>query len=643
MATVRSLDVNLGLNTAAFTAGRKSASKGAQDLASDMATRMGVVSGLVSGGVGVAFDLIKGLASSAIGAVSSAVGSIKGQISQVGDIQDLMVATGLSADLITSVGVAAKLAGSDQAAFNDQLGKFTKTLAEAKNGSATAQAALAGVGITLDDLSSKTPDQLFNKMVDGVSSMDDPLRKANVAIDLFGKGGLEAVKWLDKGSIAAGVKDAQAFGLAMTAVDARQMDAAGDAMDRVGMLVDGLQRQIALHLSPFIEAAANHLVEFGVSGGSASEWVIWGLEKVVGSVAYLADFISLLKGSWNDVSWAINTANGFILLGIDALGSGWVKLINLLPGVEIEWTNTIKKASDVMFAEADKANKAASKAYRDWNEGTNQAAVKKWFGDVEKASKDAAASVANNPISPAVHPNAIEQVKKVTDELGKLRMSVASMGTSEDQKKILDLKAMGAGPEQLAEAQRLIDQLGQAEGIKRTTDELDRLRKSVATIGLIEDQKKLFDLRAMGASPEQIAEAQRLIDQLGQSKHLTDLEKQAETIRKGLQTPLDVLNEQKGKTDELFARGLLSAEEYEAQLAKLKTDFDGKTQDQKDDFSNKLATTAEQRFAVVVNNDQGGIPRQQLTAAQTTAKKVGELVALLKGKAVELVGIEGAI
>ncbi len=52
-------------------------------------------------------------------------------------------------------------------------------------------------------------------------------------------------------------KEVKDFGLSLSAIDAAKVEAANDAMDRVGLATEAVQNRIAVELSPIITAMAN--------------------------------------------------------------------------------------------------------------------------------------------------------------------------------------------------------------------------------------------------------------------------------------------------------------------------------------------------------------------------------------------------
>lgn len=95
-------------------------------------------------------------------------------------------------------------------------------------GNTDALAALSKLGIGLDDLRAKAPDEQFMMIARAVREIEDPIDRARTAMELFGKAGAQILP-----SLRADV-DAIAEGTAtMTEEQIKQLDALGDAWQRL--------------------------------------------------------------------------------------------------------------------------------------------------------------------------------------------------------------------------------------------------------------------------------------------------------------------------------------------------------------------------------------------------------------------------
>lgn len=107
---------------------------------------------------------------------------------------------------------------------------------------------------------------------------------------------------------------------------------------------------------------------------------------------------------------------------------------------------------------------------------------------------------------------------KVVEAIAKLKQDVETFMMTKSERTLFDLKAIGATTEQLEEARRLLEQLERMEKTKANAeqiqDAIDQLKYNVKTFFMTEAEKALFDLKALGATEDQLEEARQLLMQL---------------------------------------------------------------------------------------------------------------------------------
>ncbi len=122
---------------------------------------------------------------------------------QLDDISDR---TGLAASKVQLLQRAAIEAGVGGEALVGALERMTRNIGQAATGSEQAQQAIAGLGIRLDELVGKEPDQQMQLIARALASIQDPAERAARATEIFGKGStklLELLKDFDGATKAA--------------------------------------------------------------------------------------------------------------------------------------------------------------------------------------------------------------------------------------------------------------------------------------------------------------------------------------------------------------------------------------------------------------------------------------------------------
>jgi len=416
---------------------------------------------------------------------------------------------GIATEKLVGLQYAADLAGVSNEELTGGLEKLLKTLGAIGGGGAagaSAVAAFEAVGLSMADLSGKSPDQIFAMIGDGLAGISEPGNRATAAINIFGKSAQGLLPLLFEGvaGMDALQKRAEELGLSFTRVDAAQVEAANDALSTAGKIFEGIGQKIAVELSPFITAAADAMTAFATSGSGSGEVVTNAVEWIATTVAKLSDWVSGLNSLWLSFKAIVVGAAAGALIAIDLLGKGVVALLNLLPGVNIEWTDTFSVMAEDMKKQADELADAATEAQDKFLSGANSAAVGTFFDDLRKKSAEAAKAAAeakpkNNPFE-AMDVGAEE----AADAIDKLRTKVEQFSMSEKERAVAELIASGATAEQTEEAKKLLSTLDELEAAKDRQKELDNLAAQVMEDNILPFEKyqqqldQLSDLLLMG-------------------------------------------------------------------------------------------------------------------------------------------------
>jgi hypothetical protein len=194
-----------------------------------------------------------------------------------------------SIDGLRALQLAAGDAGVAQSDLNKSMQMIGARLVEAQvKGGATADA-LKRLGLNAAELSRMDADERLATMADrvkelGLSSgqatqflMDMGVRSKEMALLLTGGGD----------AIRAARQEIQDLGLSMSAVDAAKVEAANDAMSRIGVGIEALGQRLAVTFAPMLERMAEGFTASMREGG-ALRLVLDGLGVVIERVASYA-------------------------------------------------------------------------------------------------------------------------------------------------------------------------------------------------------------------------------------------------------------------------------------------------------------------------------------------------------------------
>ena len=103
------------------------------------------------------------------------------------DLTDLSNATGIAIGKLVELETVLKEAGLPADAMSSAVTKFTLSIQEAADGSLKAQNAFAAVGISLQDLKTKSEQELLTQALGGFDRIETASEKASIKMELFSK------------------------------------------------------------------------------------------------------------------------------------------------------------------------------------------------------------------------------------------------------------------------------------------------------------------------------------------------------------------------------------------------------------------------------------------------------------------------
>jgi hypothetical protein len=164
-------------------------------------------------------------------------------------IADAAQRMGIGTDAVQKLAIAARMGGSSLEAVQTAMGQMANILGDEKGGAK----ALAAVGLTFKDIHGLSPDQTFTKIADAIGKIPEPLRQADAARDIFGRGALELLPAMKSGFEQA------AIGISL--IPEHLVKAADVTGDRMLAMETSMNNLKARALIPFLEFFTTHLPE----------------------------------------------------------------------------------------------------------------------------------------------------------------------------------------------------------------------------------------------------------------------------------------------------------------------------------------------------------------------------------------------
>lgn len=255
------------------------------------------------------------------GLITAPFGAALKIFADTGDQLDKMAArTGFTVETLSELAFAASQSGASLEDVEKASKGMARTLLNAADGSKLAVDTLDQLGLSLDSLQGKNPEDQFNAIALAISDVADPTTRAALAMRVFGKSGSALLPMLNGGAdgMAALRAQAQELGIVMTRDEATAAAAVTDALDQLG-------RQTKAAFLQLGAAVAGPLTAFLASTRNTLATIIDWAKQNKGLVAGIALVGVVLTAA----GVALTAFGGFVILAGSAV-SGLATLLGIL-------------------------------------------------------------------------------------------------------------------------------------------------------------------------------------------------------------------------------------------------------------------------------------------------------------------------
>ena len=207
-----------------------------------------------------------------------------------------MKQTGMSAESLSSFGPAAE---SVAHAVREMQIKIVA-------GGDDTQKALAGLGLSLEDLKGKTPEQQLGLLADRLNTVSDSSEKTAISQALFGRGSAEIVGVLAKGSVGmnAMIANARQMGTLMGGETVQKAEGLNKAFGKLAQSADGFSNALGSAVAPLLSEI---LDKFTSLTQGATAWVSEN-EDVIKSAFQVGTAIGMAGAAFAALAGAIYAA-----------------------------------------------------------------------------------------------------------------------------------------------------------------------------------------------------------------------------------------------------------------------------------------------------------------------------------------------
>ena len=217
---------------------------------SRLAVLLGLDAGEFNANLGKAKDKVEGFSTGAkvslLAVGASFAATAKEAINFADKINDVAKANDMSVQAVLRMSQALSVNGGNTEDAGKLMASFSNKIDEAAEGSSKAQKAFLSIGVSLKDLRTLAPQELFEKTVKSLAAVEDTTKRNALAMDMFGR----AIKGVDiKGMADELEKNKNKFKDSEEA-----FKSIGNSVDRLDRFFMNLKVTIANAVAPAFEA-----------------------------------------------------------------------------------------------------------------------------------------------------------------------------------------------------------------------------------------------------------------------------------------------------------------------------------------------------------------------------------------------------
>lgn len=193
---------------------------------------------------------------------------------------------------------AGELAGVSLGDIEQAVGQLTRRLSQAASGTGPAVEALRRLQLTASELQALPADRRIALIQERLADLVPEAERAAVAAQLFGDRASLVFTRIDGATLRAAAQDVRDFGVAVSDVDAAQIERANDAVARLGLVWTGIGNRLAVAVAPAIEAVATALADMARVSGPIGQAVTALFDNLGRLASYAATFAAFMAGRW---------------------------------------------------------------------------------------------------------------------------------------------------------------------------------------------------------------------------------------------------------------------------------------------------------------------------------------------------------
>lgn len=221
----------------------------------------------------------------------------------------------LSTEAIGGLDLQFRLMGVSTDKVKDVLKDMNINLGDAIREGGTAAEKFTDLGLSIDELSKLPADKQFGMIADAIKNLGSASKQASAANQIFGESGIDVLNIIRGGSAAMeeSRRKAEAYGTALSRVDAAKVEAANVAFEEAQEAARGLANRITVKLAPIVEALLKQFSALSEETFGFGDSVEKGFSLGVKIVGFFADTIQGLRVVFKGAELAVFTLEASIV------------------------------------------------------------------------------------------------------------------------------------------------------------------------------------------------------------------------------------------------------------------------------------------------------------------------------------------
>lgn len=295
---------------------------------------------------------------------------------------------GIDAEAYQEFAYAVGLGGASEKDFETALRQLNKQMEAAQSGNRRAADAFRALGVSMDEVRSMNVEEMFVRLSDALSQVDDAAARTRTTMTLFGEGGNKVATAIAGGSaeLERLRKEARDAGYVLAGDSLKKAEEANDNFTRAQLQLRGVARQLGVEVMPVVN---DMLVEF--------------TQLIRDNREDLATFARILGGGFSTAAVVAAKAVGTVNAAVEIFGEGLKFWQGLVADVLIGAEGLIFKGVDFVESVPGRVMSALSEV---------AARVGVWFGEAKSRVQSWITSVVN-----AVVQTILEKIDWLTSAL----------------------------------------------------------------------------------------------------------------------------------------------------------------------------------------------------------------------------------